>query len=163
VLGFAGIEALELALFEPAGIAGLRFDPPCDVAFATGMHGIPFGFGTAPVWPLAGIEEFGCVPVCVAGPAVVCTSLPAAFVVMGVGGPIVVICGAAGVPGGTVAVGGAALGVDAPEPAFGGVAGVALLCAKPQQLHIKEIAMRKIRFDTETSRQMQNFRDESFP
>ena len=92
VFGFAAVEVPLLALFEAAGVAGLAFDPPA-VPEATGTHGIPFGFGTgAGDCPLAGMEELGCVPFCVAGPAVVCTSFPAAFVVIGVGGPIVVIC-----------------------------------------------------------------------
>ncbi len=126
-------------------------DPPCAVALATGTHGIPLGFGTA-VCALAGIEAVGCVPDCVAGPAVVCTSFPAAFVVMGVGGPMVVICGVVGVLGGAAVVGGAALGVDAPAPAVGGAAaGVVRLCPNPQLQHARTIANKEIRADTETS------------
>lgn len=135
-LALVELEAVEFGAVEP----GVGIDPLCAVPAATGTHGVPLALGTvAPGCPLAGIDEFICVPAC----GVACVSLPAALVVIDVGGPIVVMGGLAGGLGGVPAVGGGAFGVA------GG--GVDLLCPRTQLLHIRRTASKQMRVDTKTS------------
>ena len=113
----------ELAVDEPA----FALDGLCVVAAGVGTHVIPFaGIACVPCGP--GLAVLGVVCAFVPGVGVcgvVCASGPAAFVVIGVGGPIVVWVGLAlGVAG--AAVGAASAGVEvcgAGAAAGGGAAG----------------------------------------